>query len=201
MCDPITITVLLTSAALQLKQQDDAAKAANEAAKATFESETEQARQEALARENVLNQESQEKAQQLNMERENLAREALRERAAARVGSAESGVGGVSKVRSFLTSEAQIADAESDLSSSERNAEFGLQIGARNITRGRSDRIGAAGNQFDRSTRRRVGLIDVGRSALRVGAKAASLHASKVAARGKQFQQGVGNNPIIGPVQ
>jgi len=135
MCSPTLIIAGVTTAVslYQTNEQRKAAKAGNKAAKQQQQIEVTRARQEAMDRENQLSQDALVESTKLNKERTELALEALREQAAVRVGSAEGGLGGVSKVRSFLTTDIQEDLARSDIDTNARNAQFNLAQAQRGI--------------------------------------------------------------------
>jgi len=135
MCSPTLIIAGVTTAVslYQTNEQRQAAKAGNKAAKQQQQIEVTRARQEAMDRENQLSQDALIESTKLNKERTELALEALREQAAVRIGSAEGGLGGVSKVRSFLTTDIQEDLARSDIDTNARNAQFNLAQAQRGI--------------------------------------------------------------------
>ena len=136
MCDPASITMAVVATASTVyghQQARQQAKAQNKAADIQHKIEVDRARQEAMDRENQLSQDALEESTRINKERQELALEALREQAGIRVASAEGGVGGVSKIRSFLSADVQEDLARSDLDTSERNAQFNLAQAARGI--------------------------------------------------------------------
>lgn len=136
MCDPASITMAVVTTASTVagfQQQRQQAKAANKAAEIQHKIEVKRARQEAMDRENQLTQDALIESDRLNRERTALALEALREQAGIRVASAEGGIGGVSKVRSFLAADVQEDLARSDIDRSEANAEFNIAQASRGI--------------------------------------------------------------------
>jgi len=132
MCEPASITMAVIAIAGTLQQREQA-KAGNKAAKVQQQIEVKRARQESMDRENQLSQDALIESTRLNKERTELALEALREDAAITIGSAESGLGGVSKVRSFLTADVQEDLARSDIDTSAKNAQFNLNQASRGI--------------------------------------------------------------------
>lgn len=139
----VTVVTALASAAVQVQQdqtQRKAAKAQNKAADIQFDIETKRAKDEAMARQSQLSQDALVAGQQMSQERQALAREALREKSGQRIASAESGVSGVSSVRSFLASELSEDLARSDLENKESNTFFNLNQRTKGIAGASIDR-------------------------------------------------------------
>ena len=161
MCTPMA-AVGIATVALGFMQQTQQAKVANEAASDQYKAEADRARQESLDRQNQLSHDTQEESQRLHQQREALALQTLREKAGIRVASAEGGVGGVSKIRSFLTSEIQAGVADSDITTQETNTAFNTNQRLLGIGNAASDRISNAQSTFVTNSRRKPGVMDLG---------------------------------------
>ena len=161
MCTPMA-AVGIATVALGFMQQTQQAKVANEAASDQYKAEADRARQESMDRQNQLSHDTQEESQRLHQQREALALQTLREKAGIRVASAEGGVGGVSKIRSFLTSEIQSGVADSDITTQETNTAFNTNQRLLGIGNAASDRISNAQSTFVTNSRRKPGVMDLG---------------------------------------
>lgn len=165
MCTP-TAAIGLLGAGLSFYQQGEQAEAATEAANIQYDIETRRAQEESQDRQNQLSQDLLEESQRVNQQRQELALQALRAQAGQRVASAESGTGGVSKVRSFLTSEIQEGQALSDIAAQQQNTAFNAAQRARGI---HSAKVARSENAFltrQANRRNRPGIIDLGIGAL-----------------------------------
>lgn len=182
MCEPVSISMAVVAIAGTLQQRQQA-KAGNKAAKVQQQIETKRARQEAMDRNNQLSQDALVESTRLNKERTELALETLREDAAIAVGSAESGLGGVSKVRSFLTADVQGDLARSDIDTNARNAQFNLAQASRGIE---STQFARRQNAFltrQAQTQKVPGALEFGMAVLpAAGSAATGLMSSSAAA-------------------
>jgi len=135
MCEPASIVMIVAAAGAlySTEQQRQQAKSANKAADIQYKVDSKRARDEAMDRENQLSQDALVESTRLNQERSALALDALREQAGVRIGSAEGGLGGVSKVRSFLSVGIQEDLARSDIDTNSKNAQFNLAQAQRGI--------------------------------------------------------------------
>lgn len=161
MCTP-TAVIAGVAAVGGFMQQRQAAESANEAAEIQYEVESDRAAAEALNRENQLSQEVLEESQRLNQQRQELALEALRERSGQRVASAESGTGGVSKIRSFLSADIQEGVAESDIATQLKNTAFNVSQKSKGIGVALTSRQENAFLTRQSNRRRKPGLVDLG---------------------------------------
>jgi hypothetical protein len=161
MCTP-TAAIGVVMAGASFLQQREQAEAANEAAEIQYETEMERAKAESMNRENQLSQEVLEESQRLNQQRQELALEALREQAGKRVASAESGTGGVSKIRSFLSTDIQEGVAESDLDTQAKNTAFSVAQRSRGIHTALASRQENAFLTRQANRRRKPGVVDLG---------------------------------------
>ena len=166
--------MMVASAAMQYQQAETQAKAANEAAEAQWQAETDRAKRESMDRENQLQMEANQESSRFAQQREQLAMEALREHAAAKVAGAESGVGGVTAVRSFLANEIGLSAAEGDINQSEGFTAFNIQQRNRGITGALNDRNENAALTHNQNTRARPSALGLG---IEVGAIAAGQYA------------------------
>jgi vacuolar-type H+-ATPase subunit E/Vma4 len=147
-------------AVYQVKQGDEAAKAANKATEMQYDEETARAERDAKDRQNQLTAETVQEATKYQQQREQLALEGLREAAGARVASAESGVGGVTAARSFLSEEISEDTAEADLRTSEGFTQFNIHQRARGIATAKRDRKVNADFTRVANTRKRASGLD-----------------------------------------
>ncbi len=147
-------------------QQNQQIDASNEAAKIQQQVEQRRADQEAMDRQNQLTQDAQIEAQKLNQARQATALSELRAQSSATVSSAESGLGGVSSIRSFIANETAGALAEGDLNTQQAATQFNLQQKARGITTARSTRTENAFLTRQANTRRKLGVVDFAVGAL-----------------------------------
>lgn len=164
MCEPVSITMAVAGIASTLYQQDQqrqAAEAANDAAEIQHDVEVQRAKAEAQDRQNQLSQEALEESQRISQQRQQIALQALQEASSARVASAESGTGGVSKIRSFLSADIGADLARSDIEKNERNAQFNLSQNARGIQTAKTTRTENAFLTRQANTRRKPGLGDL----------------------------------------
>jgi len=191
MCEPASITMAVVAVAGTL-QQRQAAQAGNKAAKQQQQIEVARARQEAMDRENQLSQDALIESTRINKERTELALEALREQASIRVGAAEGGIGGVSKVRSFLTTNIQEDQARSDIDTNERNAQFNLAQASRGIEATRFARRQNAFLTRQSQTQRVPGALDFGLALIPAAGSAAGglLRRSSSTSTVPTFQKG-----------
>jgi hypothetical protein len=163
MCDPVTAVAVGTAvvsaggAVYQAQQQNEQIEAANEAAENRHRVEVDRAKQEARDRQNQLAHDAMVEGQRLSQERQKLAREAMVEQASLRAASAESGTGGVSKIRSFIASEIGEDLARSDIEQSQRNSQFNISQQARAIATASRTRQENAGFTLQASQRRKIG--------------------------------------------
>ncbi len=173
MCSPMLIGAAGVGA--NLFQQDQEAKAANEAAKIQQDIEVQRAQQEAQDQQNQLAQDTLVESQKLSQQRQQLALEALQEQSALNVGAAEGGAGGgVSKIRSFIAAELGEDLARSDIEQNQRNAQFNINQRNRAISQRQGARVQNAFLTRQANSRRRVGAFDVvggllGNSAIQSG--------------------------------
>jgi hypothetical protein len=140
-------------------QGQQQAKAANEAAEEQYRIEAERAKREAMDRQNQLSMEALQESTKFQQQRQQLALEAMREQAAARVSSAESGVGGVTAVRSFIANELAEGRAEADIRQSEDFTQFNLQQRSRGILGANKDRVQNAALTFKQNARSGPSLL------------------------------------------
>jgi len=172
MCEPATIAMISTGvlsagmAVYQVSEQDKAAKAANKATEMQYDEETARAERDAKDRQNQLTAETVQEATRYQQQREQLALEGLREAAGARVASAESGVGGVTAARSFLSEEISEDTAEADLRTSEGFTQFNIHQRARGIATAKRDRNVNADFTRVANTRKRASGLDYAVSGL-----------------------------------
>ena len=156
----ITAVVGAATSIYSMQQQDKAIKEQNKAAGDQYVEETSRAKRDAQDRQNQLTNESLQEASRFQQNREQLALEALREKSAARVASAESGVGGVTKVRSFVAEGIAEDSARADIDKSESLSQFNVNQRARGIATAQRDREVNAGFTFKSNSRRRLGTLD-----------------------------------------
>lgn len=161
MCSPM-LAIGAIGAGASLFQQDQQAKAANEAAEIQHDLEVQRAKQEAQDQQNQLEQETLVESQKLSQQRQQLAMEALQEQAALNVGAAEGGAGGgASKIRSFIAAELGEDLARSDIEQNQRNAQFNINQRNRAISQRQGARVQNAFLTRQANSRRRVGALDV----------------------------------------
>ena len=164
MCEPVSLSMMAVGAAstlFQFQQQREAAEAANEAAEIQHDIEVKRAKEEAKDRQNQLSQEALEESQRISQQRQQLALQALQEASSARVASAESGTGGVSKIRSFLAADIGADLARSDIEKNVRNAQFNVAQRARGIGTAKNTRTENAFLTRQANTRRKPGIGDL----------------------------------------
>lgn len=163
MCGPaaVMVGVGVASSLFQFQQQREAAEAANEAAAIQHKVEVDRAKAEAQDRQNQLSQEALEESQRIGQQRQQLALQALQEQSSAKVAAAEGGLGGVSKIRSFLTADIQGDLARSDIEKNVTNAQFNLQQRARGIQTAKQTRVDNAFLTRQANTRRKPGMGDL----------------------------------------
>lgn len=154
--------ITAASAVYGVVQQDQMAKRQNKAAQAQFDSESDRADRDAKDRANSLQSQALEEGTKFQQQKQKLALDALRSQAAARAASAESGVGGVTSIRSFIAEDISKDLARSDLDRGAEFSSFGASQQARGIETSRSDRITNAGFSFASNSRRRAGGLDYG---------------------------------------
>lgn len=158
-----------------LYQQDQAAKAANEAAEAQYEAEHARMLQEKMDRENQMSADARAEADKMSAERSALALDALRSKAAAKVAGAESGAGSsVSRIRSFISEELGEDLASGDLDAREENIQFGIQQRARGIQTAAINRSQNAFITRKNNQRKRASATDYGLAAIQGGLDAYS---------------------------
>ena len=168
MCDAglaIGAVVAAISAATsiyQVQQQQKQAKAANKAAELQYQTEVDRANRDAKNRQGSLTHKGFEEASDFAQRREKLKLEALRAQSAARAASAESGVGGVTTVRSFIAETISEDLARSDIERSQEVSQFNINQQARGIGIDRADRIHNAGFTRASNYRRVPTGLDVG---------------------------------------
>ena len=172
MCEPATIAygvaavVAAAGAVYTVHQQDQAAKAQNKAAQQQYDIEAERAKRDAKNRQNNLANQALEEGSDFAQRREKLKLDALRAQGAARAASAESGVGGVTSIRSFLSETISEDLARSDIQRSQDLTQFNLNQHARGITTAQHDRTVNAEFTRRSNTRRRPTGLDYGLAAV-----------------------------------
>lgn len=185
MCTPAAAIGVVT-AGVGFLQQREQAEAATEAANIQYDIEVRRAQQEAQDRQNQLSQDLMEESQRTNQQRQELALQALQAQAGQRVAAAESGTGGVSKVRSFLTSEIQEGVALSDIATQQKNTAFSAAQRSRGIHEAKVSRTENAFLTRQANRRRKPGIVDLGIGVLNapgvgeaIGKKAVDIFGSK----------------------
>ena len=140
------------SAVVSYQQAKKAADAQNDAAEDQYGVETGRAKDEAMDRQNQLQVETSVESSKFQQQREQLALEALREQSSQRAAGAESGLGGVSAIRSFLANELGEDAAQGDAERSNKFTQFNIQQRNRGINTALNDRTQDAATNFNRST-------------------------------------------------
>ena len=161
MCPPIVLGVLSAAGSLySMQQQSQQVKAGNKAAAEQQALEESRAKQEAMDRQNTVQNQALEESLKFKQERSNLQLEALRAGASQRVASAESGVGGVSSIRSFISQDLGEDQARSNIAISESLSGFNLNQQRRGIVQSKQERIENSLLTQRANTRRRPGVFD-----------------------------------------
>jgi len=181
MCPPVVVGALVTaSGALQTYQQGQAMKANAEAEATRHQMEVERAQRDAEMKRAMLDQQALEANQELQLDRERLALEGLRERGAIKASGAESGLGGVSQIRSFLASNISEDMAEASQNINESNQLIRNQMEQSGININYQDRIQNSQIRVDNAKRQRVGALDyLGAGISGVGAGAQTYYSNK----------------------
>ena len=176
MCEPISMGILAaTSAGLSVYQQQQAMEANVEAEEARHKVEVERAQRDAEMKRAMLDQQALEANQELQLDRERLALEGLRERGAIKASGAESGLGGVSQIRSFLSSNITEDMARATQNINEQNQLFRNQAEQSGVNINYQDRIQNSAISVQNAKRQKVGALDylgVGLSGVNAYAKA-----------------------------
>jgi len=172
MCEPATILMgaLSVGGAIMGHQSDrDDASQANANAQLQYDIEVQRAKEEAQSRQNQLSAEAMQESERIGQQRQTMALEALRAQSAGKVASAEGGLGGVSKIRSFLATDIQSDLARSDVEKSQNLSQFNLQQQGRGISTSKSTRTDNAFLKRQSLQRRKPGtselLINTGKAA------------------------------------
>ena len=161
MCS-IIAGVMIAGALTQTFMDDQRIDAENEAAEIQFAEETRRANEEHMDRTNQLTQEAQLEAAELTKSRQATALSELRAQSAQTVAGAESGLSGVSHIRSFMSNEIAGSLAQGDLDLQERATEFNTQQRVRGINTAKVNRNTNAFLTRQASTRKRLGVLDAG---------------------------------------
>ena len=188
MCSPVA-GVMVGAAVLQTFQQQQEADAMVSVEKTRHRQETKRAQRDAEVQQNMLHQQALEESTALQQERESLALERLREQASIKVSSAESGVAGVSPIRSFLASNIRGDSASNVLDTNERNSRFRNQMEQVGINTNYSDRVNASASRVADAKRQRVGFMDYAVNVGTAGAMGYALTPS-ASAGGNAFTSG-----------
>ena len=186
MCEPVSISVAvatMASSALQVYQQGQNLKAQAEAEEARHKVEVERAQRDAEMKRAMLDQQALEANQELQLDRERLALEGLRERGAIKASGAESGLGGVSQIRSFLSSNITEDMARATQNINEQNQLFRNQAEQSGININYQDRIQNSAIAVQNAKRQKVGALDY----LGAGLSGVGAGLSTYASRGGTF--------------
>jgi cell division protein FtsL len=169
MCEPISggaaaayiaAAIAAAGTAYSMHQSDQAAKDRNKAVQEQYDAENARAARDAKDSQNKLVAQAEQLGDQYSDSKRKLAIEKAQAASAARVASAESGVGGVSAIRSFIASEVQADVARSDIEKENRYNQFGLEQTARGIGNTRSDQLQNNKFSFLANARKRASGMD-----------------------------------------
>ena len=147
MCEATTIIMGITAvigaatSVYQMQQQEKATERNNKAAEQQMEIEAERARRDAAHNQANLKNKALEEASAFQQKKEKIRLDALREQSATRAKAAESGVGGVTSIRSFVANDIAQDLALSDIEKSEDFSSFNVHQNQRNITNPGNDRL------------------------------------------------------------
>ncbi len=160
MCEPVTMTLMAAKVGLELYQQDQAFEAEAEAQEMRHKVESERAQRDAEMSRTMLNQQALEQSTEIQRDRQRLALEALRERGSQRASGAESGLGGVSSIRSMLSTDLNEAQQASNINANVSNNLFRNQMEQAGININYQDRLQNSQIQVDNARRQKVGALD-----------------------------------------
>lgn len=161
MCPPAVVAGLtIAGGALQVYQQEQTFRAQEEAEEMRHKVEMERAERNASMERAVLEQQALEESSAIQQDRQALALEALRERGSKLAIGAESGLGGVSKIRDFLATNINEATQASRINVNENNAILRNQMEQRGIDTNRQDRIVSSRMRVNEAKSRKTGALD-----------------------------------------
>ena len=172
MCSPTLAVVGVTAVqqGIQLYQQDQAFDAEVDAQEARHKVEAERAQRDAEISRTMLNQQALEQSTEIQQDRQRLALEALRERGSQRASGAESGLGGVSSIRSMLSTDLNEGAQASNINMNVSNNLFRNQMEQAGININYQDRLQNSQTAVDNARRQKLGALDY----LNAGASVAS---------------------------
>ncbi len=158
MCEPMSIMAGIAGAQAIMGgiQADEMA----EAEEQRHEAEVQRAKRDAEIQQNILDQQALDESSKLQREREALALEGLRSQASLKVSGAEAGVGGVSSIRSFLSSDIYEDQQSSTINMNEQTRLSRHQAESRGLAQNTSDRIYASSQRVADAKRQRFGATD-----------------------------------------
>lgn len=161
MCNPIAVGAMTGGLSLLATyQQDQAFEAEAEAQEMRHKVESERAQRDAEMSRTMLNQQALEQSTEIQRDRQRLALEALRERGSQRASGAESGLGGVSSIRSMLSTDLNEAQQASNINANVSNNLFRNQMEQAGININYQDRLQNSQIQVDNARRQKVGALD-----------------------------------------
>lgn len=160
MCEPISASIAVATVAHQLYSQDQAFKAEAANQEARHEVEAERAQRDAEISRTMLNQQALEQSTEIQQDRQRLALEALRERGSQRASGAESGLGGVSSIRSMLSTDLNEGAQASNINMNASNNLFRNQMEQSGININYQDRLQNSQTAVDNAKRQKLGAMD-----------------------------------------
>lgn len=165
MCQPEAILVMTGGLSMDSYMQGRQADEVADAESDRHQQEVKRANRDANIQQNMLSQQALEESFALQQDRQALALESLRSVADLRTAGAESGLGGVSSIRSFVASNINATTQAGVQNTNEANSALRFGVENTGIRNNRRDRLKASRTRVENAIGNIPGAVDHGLSA------------------------------------